>query len=182
MKRENFQLRKVKLISGGIEADYIDMANPDAQLSQSRQTNPHPDLRGAIELLRCYVANATHLDAVQKLKEFIVSETGKKEYQGILAKAASMQDDILQNIEVRGLSIKGEEEKQSVVITSVLTCNGAKTALNTPRILLNGTKYGTEEAMQEDIDAIVEETYQYLFEGKVAQLQMDFNEEEEETE
>jgi hypothetical protein len=182
MKRENFQLQKVKLISGGIEAEYVDLANPNSDITESRQVDPHPHLRGAIELLRCYVANATHLDSIQKLKEYIASETGKKEYQGILAKATSMQDDILQNIEVRGLSIKGEDEKQSVVITSVLTCNGARTAINTPRILLNGTKYGTEGAMQEDIDAIVEETFQYLFNGKAAQLEMDFEDDEEETE
>ena len=179
MKRENFVLTRVKLISGGIEADYIDKENPNSHISESRQINPHPDLRGAIELLRCVVATATSLDSLQQLAAFIKSETGKKEYQGILAKCQGMQDDILENIKVRGLSIKGEEGKQSVVITSVLTCKGKCTALNTPKIQLNADVYGNEDALMEDIQGIIEETYQYLFKAKCAQLEMEFEEEED---
>jgi hypothetical protein len=176
MKRENFILTRVKLVSGGVEADYIDRENPNSHMSETRQQNPHPDLKEAVNLLRTMVASATHLTALHDLEAFIKSETGKKEYQGILAKCQSMQADILENIAVSGISIKGEDDKRAVVITSVLTCKGKKTALNTARILLNGDVYGKEEALSEDIDTIIEEVYLYLFEGKTSQLAMEFQE------
>ncbi len=86
------------------------------------------------------------------------------------------QSEILDSIDVRSISIKGENDKIAVVISSVLSCKGNATALNTPRIPLSRSTYGFEVALAESVDEIEEEVFQYLFSGKEAQIQMNFEE------
>lgn len=176
MKRENFLLSKVKVSStgGSVLVEYTDADNPNNEVVEKRSDVPHPDLFKSLQGLTTFVATSTHLDALKQLSGFIKGEKGK-EFQGILAKSNDMQQHILDSIDVRSLTIKGEEESRAVIISSVLSCKGYATALNTPRIRLMGDVYGNEVALSESVDEVIEEVWQYLFNSKTSQTKMEFN-------
>ena len=175
MQKEKFILTKCKVGKGSVLIEYKHADHPNNLMTSSCMEPAHPDLTKTMSLLSPYVAKTRHLDAVNELSKWIESEVGKKEYSGILAKAKSMQDEILQSIDVRSISLKGDEDKRSVIITSVVTKKGQPAVVNTPKINLNGDVWGVEEAITESVDEIISEAWEYLFNGKRSQLEMDFD-------
>lgn len=183
MKREEFKLRKLKVNGGVVEVDYVHSYNfqgvtQDIEIHERRIRQPHPDLNKSLQMLNVYVARTTHLDALDVVRGFLEKE-GKKETKVFVAQMIKNQSEILDSIDVRSITIKGENDKVAVVISSVLSCRGNATALNTPRIPLSRATYGVEEAIAESIDEITTEVFAYLFEGKEAQLQMPFDQQNE---
>ena len=87
--------------------------------------------------------------------------------------ARQFAEELLQKIEVRGVSWSGSDESVGVVITAIFeTTNGLKSAINTPRIKLAQISFGFEEELEKITDAIKTEVYAYLFKGKQAQLSL----------
>jgi hypothetical protein len=173
MKRESFQLTKIAVKGSSVYVEYTD-TDGDFYISERRHESPHPDLVKGLQSLSPFVATCTHLAALSALCGWIKGEK-EKDFKGILAKAQAMQQEIIDSIDVRSVSIKGDEpEKRAVVISSVLSYRGMSTALNTPRIRLFGSTFGNEIGLSESIDELIEEAYQYLFQGKTAQQKMNF--------
>lgn len=172
---KNYNLSKVKLNpNGGLQADYQvtetvggEPSVTDYHANVSRDI--HPDLRGLFEDLRPIVArvfNITSFLTFLDSDEIKLSESKK-----MLARAFA--DELIAKIDVRGVSWSGTDDNTGVVITAVFeTPNGLKTCINTPRIKMATISFGFEEELEKIVDAIKTEVYQFLFNGKQAQLSL----------
>jgi len=172
---KNYNLSKVKLNpNGGLQADYQvtetvggEPSVTDYHASVSRDI--HPDLRGLFEDLRPIVARVFNITS---FLTFLDSDEMKlPESKKMLARAFA--DELIAKIDVRGVSWSGTDDNTGVVITAVFeTPNGLKTCINTPRIKMATISFGFEEELEKIVDAIKTEVYQFLFNGKQAQLSL----------
>lgn len=172
---KNYNLSKVKLNpNGGLQADYQvtetvggEPSVTDYHASVSRDI--HPDLRGLFEDLRPIVARVFNITS---FLTFLDSDEMKlPESKKILARAFA--DELIAKIDVRGVSWSGTDDNVGVIITAVFeTPNGLKTCINTPRIKMATISFGFEEELEKIVDAIKTEVYQFLFNGKQAQLSL----------
>lgn len=172
---KDFNLSKVKLLpKGGIQAEYqvtqtVDGENSLIDRNETCTRDVHPDLLGLFADLRNIVGrvfNITSFLTLLESDEMKLPETKK-------ALARSFADELLEKIEVRGLSWSGTGDKSGVVITAVYeTANGLKTCINTPRIVLATISFGFEEELETIVETVKKEVYAYLFKGKQAQLSL----------
>ena len=178
---KDLNLQKVKLEpKGGLQAVYqlteVVKGEPtitDYQVNVARDI--HPDLQKLFKDLRSIVGRVFGLTSFLTItdgKELGLTDA-KKEI------ARKYAEGLLQKIDVRGLSWSGSDENAGIIITSVYeTPNGLKTCINTPRIKIAQSSFGFEEELEEIADAIKEEVYEFLFNGKQAQLSL-FGEQQE---
>ena len=172
---KNYNLSKVKLNpNGGLQADYQvtetvggEPSVTDYHANVSRDI--HPDLRGLFEDLRPIVARVFNITS---FLTFLDSDEMKlTESKKMLARAFA--DELIAKIDVRGVSLSGTDDNTGVVITAVFeTPNGLKTCINTPRIKMATISFGFEEELEKIVEAIKTEVYQFLFNGKQAQLSL----------
>lgn len=172
---KNYNLSKVKLNpNGGLQADYQvtetvggEPSVTDYHASVSRDI--HPDLRGLFADLRPIVGRVFNITS---FLTFLDSDEMKlPESKKMLARAFA--DELIAKIDVRGVSWSGTDENVGVIITAVFeTPNGLKTCINTPRIKMATISFGFEEELEKIVDAIKTEVYQFLFNGKQAQLSL----------
>lgn len=172
---KDFNLSKVKLLpKGGIQAEYqiTQVVNGENSVIDRNETctrDIHPDLRGLFEDLRNIVGrvfNITSFLTFLESDEINLPESKR-------AAARLFADELLQKIDVRGVSWSGNGDNAGVVITAVFeTPNGLKTCINTPRIKMATISFGFEEELEQIADSIKTEVYAYLFKGKQAQLSL----------
>lgn len=172
---KNYNLSKVKLNpNGGLQADYQvtetvggEPSVTDYHANVSRDI--HPDLRGLFEDLRPIVGRVFNITS---FLTFLDSDEMKlPESKKMLARAFA--DELIAKIDVRGVSWSGTDDNTGVVITAVFeTPNGLKTCINTPRIKMAQISFGFEEELEKIVEAIKTEVYQFLFNGKQAQLSL----------
>ena len=87
--------------------------------------------------------------------------------------ARDYADEVLKNIEVRGVSLSGQDDNVGVILTGLYTVyNNMKTAINSPRIKLSSVSFGFEEELEDILSEIESEVYLFLFKGKRAQLSL----------
>ena len=172
---KNFNLSKVKLNpNGGLQAEYQLTESVGGELSvtdyhASVTRDIHPDLKGLFEDLRPIVGRIFNITSFLTLLES--DDMKLPESKKILAR--NFADELLEKIEVRGVSWSGAEDNKGVVVTAVFeTPNGLKTCINTPRIKLAPISFGFEEELEAIVDRIQTEVYEFLFKGKQAQLSL----------
>lgn len=182
MNEQNFKLAKVKLNpGGGLKASYSILTSEGVEPSgierdESRSNAVHPDLLNLFDKCRRIIGDIFGVTAFLPMLEQI-EVPGEK-----VSVAKSWAEERLEKIDVRGISWSGADTRAAVVLTAVYeTPNGQKTAINTPRILLGGESFGFEEDLKDITDAIRNEVYRYLFEGKQAQMSL-FGDESEKSE
>lgn len=170
---KDFNLSKVKLLpKGGIQAEYqvtqtVDGENSLIDRNETCTRDVHPDLLGLFEDLRNIVAR------VFNITSFLTFLDAEVVNHNIRDRARAFADELLEKIEVRGLSWSGTGDKSGVVITAVYeTANGLKTCINTPRIVLATISFGFEEELETIVETVKKEVYAYLFKGKQAQLSL----------
>ena len=172
---KNFNLTKVKCLpNGGLQVVYQMNENVDGEPSVSDYTatinrDIHADLRELFEDLRPVVArvfNITSFLTLLESKEMQLSDAKKK-------MAREYAEELVNKIDVRGVTWSGSGEGIGVIITSVFeTPNGLKTCINTPRIKMSQISFGFEEELEVIVENIKSEVYQFLFNGKSAQLSL----------
>ena len=87
--------------------------------------------------------------------------------------ADSFANECLGNIEVRGVSLSGQDDNVGVVLTGLFTVsNNQKTAINTPRMKYAVETFGFEEELENIVCDIENEVYEFLFDGKRAQMDL----------
>lgn len=172
---KDFNLSKVKLLpKGGLCAEYQVTVVVDGETSlidrnETCTRDVHPDLLGMFTDLRTIVARVFNITSFLTLLES--DEMKMPESKKMLAR--NFADELLQKIEVRGLSWSGTGDKSGVVITAVYeTANGLKTCINTPRIVLATISFGFEDELETIVESIKKEVYAYLFRGKQAQMSL----------
>ena len=170
---KDFNLSKVKLLpKGGIQAEYqvtqtVDGENSLIDRNETCTRDVHPDLLGLFEDLRNIVGRVF---GITSFLSFIDAEVLS---HNVADRARAFADELLQKIEVRGISWSGTGDKSGVVITAVYeTANGLKTCINTPRIVLATISFGFEEELETIVETVKKEVYAYLFKGKQAQMSL----------
>ena len=184
MKKEDFTLRSLKINGGIVTVDYTEKLTlsgtvQEVEKSEKRLRTPHPDLTRAFQMLNVFVVQSTHLDALDVTRGFIEGSEQGKDAKVFLAQMIKNQQEILDSVDIRGLHVKGSNEKRAVIITSVVSVKGLAFSLNTPRISLSRSTFGFEVGLDESIDEISDEVFAYLFSGKESQQQLNFEDQEE---
>lgn len=172
---KNFTLSKVKLAKGGgIEAQYdvVEVNGGESYCNHYAVSNAkeiHPDLAGLFKDMRPIVARCLGMTSFLTMLES--EEMDMPEAK--LTTARAFADELMNNIEVRGIALSGKDDNVGVIITSVLTVvNGLKTCINTPRIKMATISFGFEEELEEIVGRIEREVYEFLFHDKQAQLSL----------
>ena len=157
MEFEQFKMNKVKLLNNKVNVVY-EVNEPVGQdviiKKQTIEVNktPHPDLPAELSNLKKAVG------------QFI-----------------GLTKDKYSKINVIGITTGGEDEKEWTIATFILeVAGGYKTCINTPKVNLFADVIGIEKDFAEATMRLKEEVYAYLFENKVSQTEMDFEEEKEE--
>lgn len=173
MLYDNFELKRVKFITNGLEVDYNDRMNVDGVIVKTfhkvkTPEYPHPDLQNEAGKLRGYIvrlmglmnfANITYLSDLSKQDKEL-----DKQFQDFFEIQAT-------RIIIR--EIVRDEEKNTVIIKYEFTgTNLSLFKMQTPKINLEGEILKFEIDMNTDLEGMKHEIFDYLFKGKRAQLSM----------
>lgn len=174
-KKGSFELSKVKFLKGGgLDVHYnvtevIDDESYTNKYHVESAKDVHPDL---IEL---FVRIKPILARVFNITSFLtcISTDDFKANKMQKEIAEDFAKEMMNNIEVRGISLSGKDDNVGVIITGLFTTyNNQKTCINSPRIKLSVESFGFEEELEEIVTEIEEEVYDFLFKGKKAQLEL----------
>lgn len=184
MKREDFQLKAVKLKSSGaglsvkyIQRDASSGVSMSDVITKESDRVPHPDLVKAVKSLDMYLATSLHLMALSSLVQY-VDETNvnkQKAFKSLSPVIEEQQRAILDRLDVRSVALSGSETNEAVIISGVLSYKTYAGNVNSPRMRLSGDVLGNEMAMAESIQELSDEVYEYLFNKKQAQLEAAFD-------
>ena len=171
---ESFKLEKVKLLNnGGLNVHYeisekVNGMTYTNHYVVDNDVDVHPDLRNLFAELVPMVAR------VFKITSLLTFIDGQKDIPTDLQYwAKEYADNLLEDIDVKGVAISRKGEIVGVILNAVYTAdNNMKCALNTPRIKFSTLTFGFEQDLEAIVENIRREVYEYLFDGKQAQLSM----------
>lgn len=170
-----FMLSKVKTISGGgldvhfevEETCGAEVYRENYHLSSTKEI--HPDLQKLFDKLKPIMARVYHLSFFRSLMETPDFKATKKQQE--LAENAFKE--VLEKLNVTGVSLSGKDDNVGVVLTGTFTADSnQKMAINSHRMKFSDTRYGFEEELEETIGEIEAEVYAFLFKNKRAQLEL----------
>ena len=173
--KEKFSLSKVKLLKdGGLDVHYevTEFVGNESYTNKYHVLSAkdiHPDLRKLFKDLCPIMGRVFNITS---FKTMIATPDFKatKEQTEI---AAAFAEECLGNIEVRGVSLSGQDDNVGVVLTGLfIVSNNQKTVINTPRMKFNVETFGFEEELDYIVCDIENEVYAFLFKGKKAQLEL----------
>lgn len=174
-KKSSFELSKVKFLKGGgLDVHYnvtevIDDESYTNKYHVESAKDVHPDL------IKLFVRIKPILARVFNITSFLtcISTDDFKANKMQKEIAEDFAKEMMNNIEVRGISLSGKDDNVGVIITGLFTTyNNQKTCINSPRIKLSVESFGFEEELEEIVTEIEEEVYDFLFKGKKAQLEL----------
>lgn len=173
--KEKFSLSKVKLLKdGGLDVHYevTEFVGNESYTNKYHVLSAkdiHPDLRKLFKDLCPIMGRVFNITS---FKTMIATPDFKatKEQTEI---AAAFAEECLGYIEVRGVSLSGQDDNVGVVLTGLfIVSNNQKTVINTPRMKFNVETFGFEEELDYIVCDIENEVYAFLFKGKKAQLEL----------
>lgn len=189
MKREQFELSKLKIESSGKTTISYKKTITDGSASYAEDIEmtsprtPHPDMYAAVNALQKPLAEANDLFVHRDDSAISPSNREKLENDKIFQRILGLWDKkVLDSVEVSGLSVQGDLETGSCVITGKHSVHGTAVAMNSPRISFEGNTFKIETEVRNLMKAIHEECYLYIFEGKAAQQEIPFDNTQEEVE
>ena len=169
-----FALSKVKTLKdGGLDVHYevtetIGNESYTNKYHVESAKDIHPDLRDCFDRLRPIMGRIFNITSFLSMVEASDFKATKKQNE----LSRDFAEEMLKNIEVRGVSFSGQDNV-GIVLTGLFTVsNGQKTAINSPRLKFNIEKFGFEEELEEIAADIETEVYAFLFKGKKAQLEL----------
>lgn len=172
---KSFVLSKVKLVKdGGLDVHYevTEVSGNESYTNKYHVESAkdiHPDLRKCFERLRPVMGRIFNITSFLSVIESTDFKANKKQQEF----ARDYADEVLKNIEVRGVSLSGQDDNVGVILTGLYTVsNNMKTAINSPRIKLSSVSFGFEEELEDILSEIESEVYLFLFKGKRAQLSL----------
>lgn len=172
---EKFALSKVKLLKdGGLDVHYevTEVVGNESYTNKYHVESAkdiHPDLRDCFDCLRPIMGRIFNITSFLSMVETSDFKATKKQSE----LSRDFADEMLKNIEVRGVSFSGQDDNVGVVLTGLFTVsNNQKTAINSPRLKFNTETFGFEEELEEIVADIESEVYAFLFKGKKAQLEL----------
>lgn len=172
---KSFALSKVKLIKDGGLGVHYEVTETVGNESYTNKYHVesakdiHPDLRACFERLRPIMGRIFNITSFLSFMETPETKATKAQKDA----AREYADEMLRNIEVRGVSFSGQDDNVGVVLTGLFAVsNNQKTAINSPRLKFNTETFGFEEELEEIAGDIEREVYAFLFKGKKAQLEL----------
>ena len=173
--KEKFALSKVKLLKdGGLDVHYevTEVVGNESYTNKYHVLSAkdiHPDLRKLFNDLRPIMGRIFNITSYKSMMATPDFKATKKQ----LEIADLFADECLKDIEVRGVSLSGQDDNVGVVLTGLFTVsNNQKTGINSPRLKFNTETFGFEEELETIVNSIENEVYGFLFEGKKAQLEL----------
>lgn len=170
-----FALSKVKLIKdGGLDVHYEVTETVGNEIYTNKYhvesaKDIHPDLADCFNRLRPIMGRIFNITSFLSFMETPETKATKAQKDA----AREYADEMLRNIEVRGVSFSGQDDNVGVVLTGLFAVsNNQKTAINSPRLKFNTETFGFEEELEEIAGDIEREVYAFLFKGKKAQLEL----------
>lgn len=170
-----FALSKVKTLKdGGLDVHYevIEIIGNESYTNKYHVESAkdiHPDLRDCFDRLRPIMGRIFNITSFLSMVETSDFKATKKQSE----LSRDFADEMLKNIEVRGVSFSGQDDYVGVVLTGLFTVsNNQKTAINSPRLKFNTEMFGFEEELEAIVADIENEVYAFLFKGKKAQLEL----------
>ena len=170
-----FALSKVKTLKdGGLDVHYevtetVGNESYTNKYHVESAKDIHPDLRNCFDRLRPIMGRIFNITSFLSMVETSDFKATKKQSE----LSRDFADEMLKNIEVRGVSFSGQDDNVGVVLTGLFTVlNNQKTAINSPRLKFNTETFGFEEELEEIAADIENEVYAFLFKGKKAQLEL----------
>lgn len=170
-----FALSKVKKLKGvGLDVHYevIETVGNESYTNKYHVESAkdiHSDLRNCFDRLRPIMGRIFNITSFLSMVETSDFKATKKQSE----LSRDFADEMLKNIEVRGVSFSGQDDNVGVVLTGLFTVsNNQKTAINSPRLKFNTETFGFEEELEEIAADIENEVYAFLFKGKKAQLEL----------
>lgn len=185
--REHFELTKFKFDDGNQVISYfLHKENENGSYKEHYKEvtipiKPHEDLEQAVENLKQILVDANCLNSHRNLPKMVGPAIKAVETLETVFK--SMDKAVLDSVEVSGLTLQGipmegDITEGSCVITGKHKVHNTAVAMNSPKINFSGDIYKFESKLAIIVDTIIDEVYQYLFEGKHAELEL-FNSDEE---
>lgn len=172
---KSFALSKVKTLKdGGVDVHYEVMETIGSESYTNKYhvesaKDIHPDLRKCFDRLRPIMGRIFNITSFLSLME----TTDMKANQRQKDTARDFAEEMLKNIEVRGVCLSGKDDNVGCILTGLFTVsNNQKTAINSPRLKLDAESFGFEEELEDIISDIEREVYAFLFKGKKAQLEL----------
>lgn len=173
--KEKFSLSKVKLLKdGGLDVHYevTEVVGNESYINKYNVLSAkdiHPDLRELFNDLRPIMGRIFNITSYKSMMATPDFKATKKQ----LEIADLFAEECLKNIEVRGVSLSGQDDNVGVMLTGLFTVsNNQKTGINSPRLKFNTETFGFEEELETIVNSIENEVYGFLFEGKKAQLEL----------
>lgn len=173
--KTNFQLTKVNISDKkGVDIHYeiTEIVGDETYANKHHVTSAkdvHPDLKKLLKNLRPIMARVLKLTSFKSVFETPEFKATKKQQEY----GETYYEKMLEDIEVRGISLNGSGDNCGVVITTVYTVgNGQKISINSHNIKLNVETFGFEEVLETIIADVENEVYDFLFNGKKAQLEL----------
>lgn len=170
-----FALSKVKTLKdGGLDVHYevteaIGNESYTNKYHVESSKDIHPDLRDCFGRLRPIMGRIFNITSFLSMVETSDFKATKKQSE----LSRDFADEMLKNIEVRGVSFSGQDDNVGVVLTGLfMVSNNQKTAINSPRLKFNTETFGFEEELEAIVADIENEVYAFLFKGKKAQLEL----------
>ena len=169
-----FALSKVKLKDGRLDVHYevtetVGNESYTNKYHVESAKDIHPDLRECFDRLRPIMGRIFNITSFLSMVETDDFKANKNQKEV----ARNFADEMLKNINVRGVSYSGQDDNVGVVLTGLFTVsNNQKTAINSPRLKFNTETFGFEEELEEIVADIENEVYEFLFKGKKAQLEL----------
>lgn len=169
-----FALSKVKTLKDGGLDVYYEVTETVGNESYTNKYHVesakdiHPDLRNCFDRLRPIMGRIFNITSFLSLMDTPDMKANQKQKDA----ARNFADEMLKNIEVRGVALSGQDNVGCVLMGLFTVSNNQKTAINSPRMKFNTETFGFEEELEEIICDIENEVYAFLFKGKKAQLEL----------
>lgn len=173
--KEKFSLSKVKLLKdGGLDVHFevTEVVGNESYTNKYHVLSAkdiHPDLRKLFKDLCPIMGRVFNITSFKSMIATPDFKATKKQIEI----ADSFANECLGNIEAKGVSLSGQDDNVGVVLTGLFTVsNNQKTAINTPRMKYAVETFGFEEELENIVCDIENEVYEFLFEGKRAQMDL----------
>ena len=182
-----FQLKKIKLNDNGsvklLEIYLINEVNGveshDKWKLEDSARIVHDDLKEQLEKLAEHMTTMCDLGAINKCDQVqdLVTGDHADEFGKVFD---AIKEKITEGIKVSGISLQGDTETGSVVITGKRKVHHTSQALVTPKMNFEGEIYGCETRVSTICDNIIEEVRLFFEENKGAMPEFEFENEEKE--
>lgn len=184
MTRKQFKLKEVSIEKGVVKYSAVITTTSGDEtfekvISAKETRFPHPDLtdkfNDTLKIVAIKVMGyAVPMEMLDKSPGVTTGEIDAVKQLAFRIK--EIKDKIVENTTVVGIKLNGVGDTSGVVIEHrYKPFTGKETRVKTPSITLKASTYGIEEMLNEAIETVEEEVYEYVFEDKISQTEIGFD-------